>query len=63
MIVPGTCGACRHYLDGECRRPGSAFAGRPLWALACVPCQGYERSATPASPVPAEALGAVSRNR
>lgn len=61
MVVPGTCGACRHYQDCQCRRSGSPFAGRPVWALACLACDGYERSDVPASPVSPEALAAVHR--
>ncbi|CUW41695.1 protein of unknown function [Magnetospirillum sp. XM-1] len=62
MIVPGTCGACRHYQDCQCQRSGSPFAGRSLWALACLGCHGYERSGVAATPVPPEALAAVLRN-
>jgi hypothetical protein len=63
MIISGTCGACGHYRDGQCCRMGSSFAGRPLWALACLACNGYERSARSASPVSPEALAAVCRSR
>jgi len=60
-IVPGTCGACGHYQDRQCRKPGSPFGGRSLWGMACVPCDGYERSTAPATAVPPEALAAVCR--
>ncbi len=62
-IVPGTCGACGHYQDRQCHRPGSSFGGRPLWAMACLPCDGYERSRVPATPVTPEALAAVHLHR
>jgi hypothetical protein len=62
MIVSGTCGACCHYRDGQCQRAGSRFVSRSVWTLACVDCDGYARSTTPATPVSPDALAAVRRS-
>ncbi|WP_156612710.1 hypothetical protein [Paramagnetospirillum marisnigri] len=60
-IIPGTCGACSQYSGGQCQSTGSQFSGKPVWALSCLPCQGYRRSSAAATPVDPVALEAVVR--